>query len=59
MQLFIGFYLILFYKDRGSVAIGRGYQGVIVRGGSLERRGGDGELFPSCPWELALGGLSR
>ena len=58
MQLFIGFYLFLFYKGRGSVAIGRGYQGVIVRGGSLERRGEGGELLPSRFYRLALGGFS-
>ena len=48
MQLFIGFYLILFYKDRGSVAIGRGYQEVIVEDGRLKRGGEGGELLSSC-----------
>ena len=48
MQSFIGFYLFLFYKGRGSVAIGRGYQGVIVGDGRLKRGGEGGELLPSC-----------
>ena len=55
MQSFIGFYLFLFYKDRGSVAIGRGHQGVIIEDGRLERRGEGGELLSSRFFLLALG----
>lgn len=51
----VGFYLILFYKDRGSVAIGRGYQEVIVGDGCLKRGGEGGELLSSRFFLLALG----